>query len=178
MKSKVFVGTLLAAVILAAGVAQAGPSVIKGKLHKDGVRYFNVTADSTAILWLELFLKESRTDADIVIFDVTDGDDSRDVEDAIAVFNSTVGGYEVAAISVVAGTTIVICVVNESGPASRFDLISWSKSGTDIVTGDVRMAGPSISVNDGGTFNLYGPVSPEMAGIQASLQRISAAKRR
>lgn len=179
MKSKIFVGALLAAAVLTAGVAEAqAPSVINVKLNKDAVRYFNVTVTSTSIVSLEVVLKQANTDADIVIFDVTDGNDDRDNEDAIAVFNSTVPGYEAGTFSVVANTTILICVVNESGPASRFDLFSWSKTGTDIAVGDVRAPGAGVTIADGGSFDLHGSVGAEMAGIQASLQRISAAKRR
>lgn len=178
MKSKVIVGTLLAAVILAAGVAQAHPSVFTGRLHKDGVRYYNVTFDETAILWLELYLTEAKTDADIYVFDVTDGDDSRDAADAISVFLSTTGGYEGAVLSAVAGTKLVICIVSESGPSTRFHLIAHSKGHTEIDEGNLRTAAPTPAFVDGGSFDLHGSVSPEMAGIQANLQRISAAKRR
>jgi len=179
MRSRVFVGALLTAAVLTAGVVQAqGPSVINGKVNRDGVRYFNVTATSTVILNLEAVLKEARTDVDIVIFDVTDGSTSRDIKDAMSVFNGTVLGYEGGLISVVAGTTVVICLVHVSGPATRFDLFSWSKAGTSIAAGDVRLAAPSVSIADGGGFALYGSVGPEMAGIQRSLQRISEAKRR
>jgi len=179
MKSKVIVGVLLAAAVLAAGVAQAqgGPSEINGNLKKGGVRYFNTTFASTGIVSLELVLKEGKTDADIVIFDVTDGSDSRDIKDAKSIFDSTVTGYEQGTISAVAGTKIVICVINVSGPGSRFSLFSWSKAGTSIVAGNLRVAAPSIDA-DGGTFDLYGSASPEMAGIQETLQRLVEAKRR
>lgn len=178
MKSKVIVGTLLVAVVLAAGVAQAHPDVFTGRLHKDGVRYYNVTFDETAILWLELYLTEGKTDADIYVFDVTDGDDSRDVTDAISVFLSTVGGYEGAVLSAVAGTKLVVCIVSESGPSTRFSLIAHLKDHTDLDEGNLRTAGPTVAFADGGSFDLEGSVSSEMAGIQASLQRLSAAKRR
>ncbi len=176
MKSKLFVGTLLAAAVCVAGVAEAqGPSVNTANVKKGGVRYFNATLNGTAIVWLEAVFKEKNIDADIVIFDATDGSGDREAEDTIGIFNSTVSGYEGALFSAVDGATVVICVMHESGPGSRFDLFSYSKTGGDIESGDARRA--SMSITDSGSFDLYGSVDPAMAGIQETLQSIAKAKR-
>ena len=59
MKSKVFVGALLAAAILTAGVAEAqAPSINTGQLKKNAVRVFNVTASATTIVSLETFFAQ------------------------------------------------------------------------------------------------------------------------
>ena len=180
MKSKLFVGTLLAAAALTAGVAEAqAPTVNSGNLRKSAVRVYNVTADATAIISLEAFLSQANTDADIVVLDETDARFAArgaDDENAVGVFNSTVGGYEAGAISVVAGTTVVICIVHESGPGAKMTLVSSSKSGSGIAAGGVRTAA-SFRITEAGEFDLYGSAAPEFAGIQEKLQRIARAKR-
>ena len=182
MKSKVFVGTLLAAVVLTAGVAEAqAPSRNVGNLKKETVRVFNVTADATTIVALETFFTQGNIDADIIIVDETDNRVAAEVDadddGVIGVFNSTVKAYEAASFSVVGGTTVAIYVVHESGPGSKFTMVSSSKTGSNIANGSARGAG-SFRITDGGGFDLYGAVGPKHAGVQETLQRIVEAKRR
>jgi hypothetical protein len=173
MKTKLFVAALMAAAVCTAGVAEAqGKDVIRGSLKKDGVQYFNMTASGGTVVWLEALMDESNTDADIYVFDATDSD-SRDAEDAIAIFNGTTAGYEGGAISVVPGTDVVVCLVHESGPKSRFNLVSWRNAGSGVDKGNLRVL---AGLTEGGDFDLYGPVDPALAGIQRALQRYSAAK--
>jgi hypothetical protein len=180
MKSKLFVGTLLAAVVLTAGAAEAqAPTVNTGNLKKGTAKVYNVTADATTIISLEAFFVQANTDGDIVVFDETDArvaGRSTDTDGAIGIFNSTVGGYEAGSISVVAGTTVVVCIVHESGPGAKFTMVSSSKSGSGIASGGVR-AGASFRITEAGEFDLYGSAAPEFVGIQDKLQRIVGAKR-
>ena len=182
MKSKVFVGTLLAVAVLTAGVAEAqAPSLNTGNLKKNTVRVFNVTTSATAIVSLETFFNQGNTDADIVIVDETDArlaaGGPQDEEGVIGIFNSTVSAYEAAFFSVVGATTVAIYVVHESGPGSKFTMVSSTKAGSDIANGAARTA-PSYRITDGGGFDLYGSVDAKHAGVQETLQRIIEAKRR
>ncbi len=183
MKSKVFVGALLAAAVLTAGVAEAqAPSLNTGNLKKNAVRVFNVTTTASAIVSLETFFNQGNIDADIIIVDETNariaaGVDAED-DGVIGVFNSTVKAYEAASFSVVGATTVAIYVMHESGPGSKFTMVSSSKTGSGIANGAARNAAPSYRITEGTGFDLYGPVSAKYAGIQETLQRIVEAKRR
>jgi hypothetical protein len=182
MKSKVFVGTLLAAVVLTAGVAEAqAPSLNTANLKKNTVRVFNVTTSATAIVSLETFFSQGNIDADIVIIDETNtrlaAGAPEDEEGVIGIFNSTVKAYEAGSFSVVGATTVVIYVVHESGPGSKLTMVSSTKGGSDIANGAARTA-PSYRITDGGDFDLYGSVDAKYADVQETLQRIIEAKRR
>jgi len=182
MKSKVFVGALLAAAILTAGVAEAqAPSRNTGNLHKEGVRVFNVTTSATTIVSLETFFNQGNIDADIVIVDESDArlaaGAPEDSDGVIGIFNSTVKAYEAASFSVVSGTVVAIYVVHESGPGSKFTMVSSSKTGSGIANGAARTA-PAFRITEAGGFDLYGSVDPKFAGVQEMLQRIVEAKRR
>jgi hypothetical protein len=175
MKFKVFVAALFAAALCTAGVADAQPTRENGTLKKGGVKYYNIDVKGGFAAFAEVHLDNSGTDADIVIFNGTN--DNRDPEAAIAIFNGTVGGYEVAALSAVNGTTLVVCIVSESGAKSKFDMYFWLKDAVGVNVGDVGRLAPGMTVTGGGEFDLHGPVAPELEGIQRRLQEISAAKR-
>jgi len=169
---------------LTAGVAEAqAPTVTGGTLKKEGVRVYNLVASSTAIVGFEVFFGQANTDGDFVVMDETAARvagrviDLDDIDNLIGLFNSTVKAYEAGRISVVAGTTTIICLVHESGPASKFSMVSSAKAGSGIAAGGVRGASP-FSITEVGAFDLYGPVDPEFAGLQERLQRIAEAKRR
>jgi hypothetical protein len=174
MRSKLFVAALLLVAIGTAGMAHAQPSVHQFNVKKDGVKYFNVEISGSKPLMLEVLMKSSNTDVDIYLFEK--GADTDDPDEAFAKFQSTAGGYEAATISAVNGKTIVVCIVHISGPNSKGTLVSSVKGGTDIESGNVRL-GFGSSLTDGGDFDLYGPVSPELAGIQSTLQDLVAQKR-
>jgi len=182
MKSKVFVGALLAAAILTAGVAEAqAPDRNTGNLKKNTVRVFNVTTAATSIVWLEAFFNQANIDADIVIVNETDArqpaNSVHDSDGVIGIFESTVKGYEAASFSVVGGTVVVVYLVHESGPGSKFTITSWGKTGSGLANGAAR-TGPAFQIAEAGDFDLYGSVDPEFAGAQEMLQRIVEAKRR
>ncbi|NKB87116.1 MAG: hypothetical protein GKS06_02705 [Acidobacteria bacterium] len=176
MKSKLFVAALLLVAIGTAGVAHAQPSVANFNIKKDGVKYFNVTIGNDGPIDIVVQLKSQNTDVDIYLFDADD--DSRDAEDAIGRSIGTTGGFEKATISDVKGKTIVICIVHVSGPNSKADLRSSVTTGLALENGNVRLGSYGGStMTDGGDFDLYGSVEPEMAGIQAALQQLVAQKR-
>lgn len=182
MKSKLFVGTLLAAAVLTAGAAEAqAPDVITANLKSDQFKVFNVTFTDSGIVSLNAMFRQSNVDGDIIIVDRSlttragrDLDDIDD-EDILAQFISTVEGYEEGTLSGVAGGIYDIYVSHISGSNTKMNFVAYSKTGAGLEQGAARRAGYQIT--EGGTYAIDGPVPADMAAAQSIVQKARARKR-
>lgn len=179
MRSKFFVATLLVAAAMMAGAAEAqAPDVLRGTLKSEQVKVFNIVFDTTDIVSIEFIFRQANIDGDIILIDDAATRQARDADDenAFAVFNSTVKAYEAATVSRVAGSTVTICLVHESGSNSKYTMLASSKGGSGVGQGAARSRG-GFSISEAGEFDLHGAVAPGMARLQEIVQQVRAAKR-
>ncbi len=142
------------------------------------MKVYNIVFDATDVVSLEVIFRQANIDGDIILIDDAATRQARDVDDenAFAVFNSTVKAYEAATVSRVAGSSVTICLVHESGSNSKYTMLASSKSGSGVGQGAPRSRG-GFSVSEAGEFDLYGSVEPGMARLQEIVQQVRAAKR-